>query len=171
MLLSVGGVDLGAQPPDFLLQRPLFNRGGPNGLNRARVEQYKCSHRARLHALREWHPCRSYCARIPSHNLNNPSKLAGDLPGMEADWSPTARMQRALPTVFTYDLPFVRAARAQETDSLHTPTSRVSRSASTRDHRANPFLPYTGRGAKPAGLVGDRTRSFNWRSPAAPVAG
>ena len=40
MLLSVGGVDLGAQPPDFLLQRPLFNRGGPNGLNRARVEQY-----------------------------------------------------------------------------------------------------------------------------------
>ena len=31
--------------------------------------------------------------------------------------------------------------------------------------------PYTGRGAKPAGLVGDRTRSFNWRSPAAPVAG
>src|SRR5438094_621530 len=44
---------------------------------------------------------------------------------MEADWSQTARMQRAQPTMFQFDLTFVRAARAKETNSLHTPPSRV----------------------------------------------
>jgi hypothetical protein len=67
---------------------------------------------------------------VPLRPSTTPSKmilpsLLVTLPGMEADWSPTARMQRALPTVFQFDLPVVRAARARETNSLHTPTSCV----------------------------------------------
>ena len=73
--------------------------------------------------------------------INDPSKLARCAPGVEADWSPTARMQRALPAVFQFDLPFVRAARAQETNSLHTPSSCV-RTRGAQDQRGWQSIPF-----------------------------
>ena len=142
--------------------------GGPIGFKCARPIDDP-TELARCLSL-EWHPLQLRPSTIPY--LDNPSKLACDHPGMEPDWSPTARFDEHRHPENSIGLVCALGEQRRPT-GLHAPTFPRAHSGSTGAMRVS-FPPFPcaalGEHKKPSGYLPPFARSASKETTRLPVS-